>query len=185
MTLTAGNVEAMADVADSLRVPFDWLNALVKFETAGTYDPQIKNPNSSARGLLQFTDAAARGLGFASSLDLVTRYPDFTEQIRGPVAAYLSAAAPFSDFQNFTMAVFYPAYRNKPAGTLFPPAVVAANPGIETPEDYMALVTRGADWETREITLPEIAIKGTGPAVALAGVGFFGLLLLLAPRRKK
>jgi len=35
----------------------------MSFETAGTFNPAIKNPGSSATGLIQFMDATAKGLG--------------------------------------------------------------------------------------------------------------------------
>ena len=50
-------------VADRLRVDPAHLLAVIHFESAGTFDPSIKNPHSSATGLIQFLDATARELG--------------------------------------------------------------------------------------------------------------------------
>lgn len=40
----------------------DWLPTCIAFETAGTFDPGVKNPHSSATGLIQFMDATCEEL---------------------------------------------------------------------------------------------------------------------------
>lgn len=116
----------------------DDLNALIAFES--NYDPQAKNPYSSARGLLQFTNAAAQDLGYKNSTDLIAKNPTFTTQIKNAVIPYLSRYAPFSSQQSLYMSVFYPAARDWPPSTVFPPNVQAANPGIKTISDYIKKV---------------------------------------------
>ncbi len=44
-----------------------WLMACMAFETGRTFSPSIKNPGSSATGLIQFMDATARGLGTSTA----------------------------------------------------------------------------------------------------------------------
>jgi len=135
--------EIIQEVAKFLRVSnWRWLYNLINFETAGTFSPVIKNPNSSARGLIQFLDSTARNLGFSSSLDLVTKYPSFESQIWGPVVQYLKPFAPFPTEQSLYMAVFRPANRNSSLDTLFPEAVRKANPGINTVGDYVSKINR-------------------------------------------
>jgi spore coat assembly protein SafA len=41
----------------------EFIMATMSFETGGTFSPSIKNPGSSATGLIQFLDSTARGLG--------------------------------------------------------------------------------------------------------------------------
>lgn len=118
------------------------LHNLISFETADTFDPSIKNPYSSARGLIQFTDATARGMGYADSAALVASYPTFSAQLNGPVIKYLSQYMPFESRQALYMAVFYPAARNWPESRPFPENVQKSNPGIETVSDYISLVER-------------------------------------------
>lgn len=115
-----------------------WLYDLINFESG--WNPQAKNPLSSARGLIQFVDSTARGLGLEDSADLVSKYPDRISQLRGPVYNYLSAYTPFTTKQSLTMSVFYPAYRSVDPDTVFPDSVLRVNPGINTPADYMNFV---------------------------------------------
>jgi hypothetical protein len=46
--------------------PLDLLE-VIYLETAGTFDPAIKNPTSSATGLIQFTEATAKSLGTSTA----------------------------------------------------------------------------------------------------------------------
>lgn len=41
----------------------NWYMACMAFETGETFSPSIKNPGSTAVGLIQFLEATARGLG--------------------------------------------------------------------------------------------------------------------------
>lgn len=118
------------------------LHNLISFETAGTFDPTIKNPNSSARGLIQFTDSTARDLGYNSSLDLVSRNPTFSGQLSGPVVSYLKKYSPYGSRQALYMAVFYPKYMYELPSKEFPENVQAVNKGIKTIADYVSLVER-------------------------------------------
>lgn len=45
----------------------DWFMACMAFETGRTFSPEVKNPNSSATGLIQFMDATAIELGTTTS----------------------------------------------------------------------------------------------------------------------
>jgi len=113
----------------------DDLNALIAFES--NYDPQAKNPLSSAKGLLQFTNATARTLGYADSTDLINKNPDFSSQIQNAVIPYLKLYAPFPTQQSLYLSVFYPAARDWQPHAVFPANVQAVNPGIKTVQDYI------------------------------------------------
>lgn len=132
-----------------------WLDGLIAMES--NHEPQIVAHypyNQSrldsgrdtvplyAKGLIQFIDSTAKALGFADSTDLITKLPDYESQMFGAVVPYLKQYAPFPTEQSLYLAVFYPAYRDKPANTLFPDSVRSANPGINTPADYVALVNK-------------------------------------------
>jgi hypothetical protein len=62
----------------------DWLMACMAFETGRTFSPSVRNPSSSATGLIQFMAATARNLGTTTAalarmtaveqLDWVERY---------------------------------------------------------------------------------------------------------------
>lgn len=61
-------------VSNKFEINPEDLLAVMAIETAGTFRPDIKNPNSSATGLIQFTEATAKELGTTTaSLALMTR----------------------------------------------------------------------------------------------------------------
>lgn len=114
------------------------LNALINFES--NYNPKAANPNSTAKGLLQFTSGTARDLGYTDSSDLIAKNPTFSSQIKNAVIPYLSKYAPFPTQQSLYMSVFYPAARNWQPEQLFPVNVQLLNPGIKTVKDYVSKV---------------------------------------------
>lgn len=135
--MTDLQLKALKEVSESLGISQETLYNLINFETAGTWNPQIKNKYSSARGLLQFTDATARSLGYKDSLDLVTKNNSIESQLYFPVLKYLSQFKPFPTNQSLYMAVFYPAARNWNPNKAFPEKVQKVNPGIKTVQDYI------------------------------------------------
>jgi hypothetical protein len=132
--LSAKENQALNTIAADLGTTPAALSALINFESG--FNPKAKNPYSSARGLIQFTDQTARGLGFRDSLDLVTRFSTIEKQLV-LVHKYLKKYAPFRDDQALFMAVFYPAARDWPISREFPDFVQAVNPGIKTVLDYV------------------------------------------------
>lgn len=139
LKLSQSEIETLLEISSALGVDPGWLYSLIDFESK--WDPLARNPISSARGLIQFTDTTTKRMfGFADADNLVAEYPDRISQLRGPVYKYLSVYAPYPTQQSLTMAVFYPAYRNVPPDTVFPDTVLNNNPGIRTPLDYMKKV---------------------------------------------
>lgn len=132
--------DIIKDVASRLGVRWEYLDALINFETMGTYDPFIKNPYSSARGLIQLTNAPAFDLFNMDSLAVVTKYSDFESQMNNVVFRYLRQYMPFPTKQSLYMAVFYPAFRYVPENTVFPESIQKVNRGIKTVRDYIDYV---------------------------------------------
>jgi hypothetical protein len=137
-------------VSTALNVPAEWLYRLVQFESgwepqkraymplnaaAIKRDPKIKP--IYAEGLVQFTPDTARMLGFKDAHDLVTRQPTIETQLPGAVLDLLSRYKPFPTEQSLYLSIFYPAARNWPPNQMFSDSVRAANPGINTPQDYV------------------------------------------------
>lgn len=137
--LTSSVAQKLLEISERLGVNYSDLISLIQFESG--FDPQAKNPYSSARGLLQFTDATARSLGFEDSLHLVTAHPTVEDQLQ-IVEEYLVQFYPFTDKQDLYMSVFYPKFRNVDPGTVFPDSVQAVNPGIVTVQDYVDKVEK-------------------------------------------
>jgi hypothetical protein len=153
--------------ANRLNIPPEWLSALIHFETGGTYDPAVKNPASSARGLIQVTDGTARDMFDATdSLSLVREYNTFETQMNAVVYPYLEKYGPYTDFQQLCMAVFYPAYRNMPGDTEFPAWVQKVNPGIVTINDYVSRVKkRLGKWPSKPIVSAVMIVAVTAGAI--------------------
>lgn len=136
--LNAEEQKALDSLAAEVGASASDLYWLIEFESG--WNPQAVHPSGQARGLIQFRDSTARGLGFRDAADLVGRFPSRIEQIAGPVRAYLLPYSPLGTQQSTYLAVFYPAYRYADKDKPFPAAVTAANPGIVTVADYVRKV---------------------------------------------
>jgi hypothetical protein len=160
--LTDSERAALIETAETVGANPDSLYRLIQFESA--WNPQAKNPTSSARGLIQFIDSTAADLGFTDSLELVTQFPTIEDQLLGPITTYLVQYGPFDNDQALFMAVFYPAARTWEPDDPFPDWVASANPGIETPADYMQAV-----YAAHPMTPEQIAAAIGLPGAALGG----------------
>jgi hypothetical protein len=120
------------------------LMAVMDFETGGTFSPSVRNPGSSATGLIQFMDATARELGTTTAalarmshvqqLAYVERYLQKRQRERGPLRG----------LGDLYMAVFWPAAVGKPDSTVLfrkGSATYSANRGLDTNGD--GVITRG------------------------------------------
>lgn len=120
-------------IASRQRVPFNHLMAIMDLESAGTFDPAIKNKYGYV-GLIQFGADAARDLGTTTAalqkmtrlqqLDYVEKYFDMWKKRLG--------VDKLNDFVDLYLVVFYPAGvkekdPNKPFAT---PKVETANPAL-------------------------------------------------------
>lgn len=98
--------QKVVEMAERLKVDPNHLMAVMHFETGGTFSPSIKNPMSSATGLIQFLPSTARSLG-TSTAELANMSPerqlDFVERYLAPYAGRMNSV------EDAYMAVFYPA----------------------------------------------------------------------------
>lgn len=92
-------------IAKSLRLDPNWLMAVMAFETGRTFSPSVKNPGSSATGLIQFVSNTAIGLGTTiaklsrmtdiQQLDYVEKYfAQYNKRIAGLGDAYMAVLWP-------------------------------------------------------------------------------------------
>ncbi len=132
--------KALSEVAKALDVDVLDLFNLITFESS--WNPQAKNPLSSAKGLLQFTDSTAQSLGYKDSLDLITKNKTIESQLYFPVLQYLTKYKPFPTKQSLYMSVFYPVARYWPSTKHFPESVKKVNPGITTVQSYIDKVDK-------------------------------------------
>lgn len=173
----SSRAEIITRIAERVGTRPQWLDALINFETAGTYSPTIENRRDpEARGLIQFRNAASRDLGFRDSADLVQTLDTFHNQMYGAVLPYLEMRkkkyGPLDTQHALYMAVFYPRYITEPPDTLFPEHVREANPGIDTPADYIRFVNRRL--KTEFLSFPKILIP---PTVAVGGAAVLWWIL--------
>lgn len=134
---------ALRYVASAVGV--DPLDLAAEIERESRWRPLIKNPTSSARGLIQITDLTAREMGYSrGSIEIIERFPGVECQLRGPVLDYLEMRRPFvaGSLIDLAMAIFYPRARRWPGEREFPAGVQAANKGVITVADYLRPLVR-------------------------------------------
>jgi len=140
--------QKIIEIAGRLQCDPSNLDAVINFETGGTYDVFVKNPLSGARGLIQVTNTTARSeFGVPDSLALSNANPDFNSYMDNVVYPYLAKYKPFRNKQELYMSVFYPAYRRVDPQTRFPADVAMMNPGIRVVQDYINFVDDRVDWK--------------------------------------
>ncbi len=129
------------EIAGNLNIDASWIMAVMGFETGYTFNPGIKNPGSSATGLIQFTSSTAKSLGTSTTalarmsgvqqLDYVEKY---FNQYKGRI----------NNIGDCYMAVFWPAAIGKPDSYVIatsPSQVYNANAGLDVNRD--GTITRG------------------------------------------
>jgi peptidoglycan hydrolase-like protein with peptidoglycan-binding domain len=60
-------LEKVFGISQGLEAIPEYLMAVMGFETGGSYDPAVENPDSSATGLIQFLEDTAEGLGTSTA----------------------------------------------------------------------------------------------------------------------
>lgn len=131
----------LTNVGNRLGIPASWIADVMYIETAGTFSPSIKNPKSTATGLIQFIANTATGLGTTvialarmsniQQLAYVEKY--FRNQTR-------TFGMPKEWFDVYLL-VFYPAWVGKPDTAVMDSASYSGNSFIDTNKDKK--LTRG------------------------------------------
>lgn len=129
------------EIGGNLNIDPSWLMAVMGFETGYTFSSSIKNPGSSATGLIQFVSSTAKSLGTTTAqlarmspvqqLDYVEKY---FNQYKGRI----------NNLGDCYMAVFWPAAIGKPDSYVIatsPSRVYNANAGLDVNRD--GTITRG------------------------------------------
>lgn len=95
------------EVGATLGLDPNWLMAVMGFETRYTFSPAVRNPGSSATGLIQFIEPTARGLGTTTAqlarmtavqqLDFVEAYyRPYASRVRNLGDSYLAVLFPLA-----------------------------------------------------------------------------------------
>lgn len=174
--LTGDDIAKIKELGDKWGIPFEWLCNLMAHESAGTFNPAIKN-SIGATGLIQFLGNTAKSLGtttsalaalsFQGQLEWVDKYLNSwksTWKKRGLV----TSDKVNDNFQqpDLFMTIFYPAAIGKP-NFQFPSDVSKANGGIKTPMDYARKALDHPPFPLDQVpsTLPEYRKKVSGEDV--------------------
>ncbi len=118
-----------------------WLMACIAFETGRTFSPSVRNPRSTATGLIQFMAGTARALG--TSITALSRM-DAVEQLAWVEKYFQAQADRIHTLDDLYLAILWPAAVGKPASHLLWPIGVpayAANRGLDANRD--ARITKG------------------------------------------
>lgn len=155
--VSKNDLKKLMTIADKYGIPFGWLVNLIKHETAGTFNPAIRN-SIGATGLIQFmTTIRGKRMYYAKSDETGSvdtnglQQMSFNQQL-DYVDGFLSRnlkrhLTPERKIpNNFTqgdifMTIFYPVSVGKP-DYVFPSDVQRANSGIQTPMDYVERALR-------------------------------------------
>lgn len=152
----AGDTEFLAAnkrAADNLGITEDALLSAISFETVGTFKADIKNPNSTATGLIQFLESTAKDLGTTTkALSKMTR----TEQMKY-VEKYLAPyKGKMKDAGDVYMAIHWPAAIGKDD------SYVMYEEGSKAYRDNKNLDVNGDGTVTRGETLARLASVNGG-----------------------
>lgn len=136
--VTQEEKNAIINFAKRIGMSPEIVTKLIHFETARTMSPSIGN-SIQARGLFQFTNGTAKGLGYRDSLDLITKNPTYESQMNVAYKMY-KPYLPFKSEYEFCMANFLPIGIHKDPNSLLKdvyPQGAKANPGIIRLSDYV------------------------------------------------
>lgn len=130
-------------ISTKLKVNPNFLMMVIFKETGGSFSPSIKNPSSSASGLIQFMEDTAKSLGTTTA---ALRAMSATEQL-DYVYKYLK---PFTGrlktFRDVYLAVFYPSGIGRSSSWKFPSWVYKSNRGIDMNKDGVLTLGEFEKW---------------------------------------
>ena len=134
-------ISEVSRVSQGLGIDQNWLLRIIEFETAGSWDPAVKAPTSSATGLIQFLESTAKDLGTTTAeLAGMTRAQQmkFVEKYLSPYKGRIK------NFGDLYMAVHWPKAVGKSDDYVMYEKgsdAYAANSGLDKNKD--GTVTRG------------------------------------------
>lgn len=128
-------------ISAALNIDPSWLMACMAFETGETFSPSVKNPHSTATGLIQFMSATAKSLG-TTTAELAKMSAE--DQLEYVFQYFKPAKGRLKTLSDVYMAILYPRAIGKPeAFVLFPKGTpaYAVNRGLDFNND--GSITKG------------------------------------------
>ena len=183
--LTGDDISKIKELGDKWGIPFEWLCNLMAHESAGTFNPAIKN-SIGATGLIQFLSDTAKSLGTTTSALASLSFQEQLEWVDKYLNSWKSTWKKRNlmngdkvndNFQqpDLFMTIFYPAAIGKP-NFEFPSSVSSANGGIKTPMDYARKALDHPPFPLDQVpsTLPEYRKTVSGGDVGALPTGTSG-----------
>jgi len=123
----------VTEICSTLGIKEDWLMFVMYFESAGSFEPDKKNPTSGATGLIQFMPTTARALGTTTlSLSKMTN----VEQLDYVLMYLKPYRYRMKSWIDVYLAVFYPKAMGKGDNyTITADIVAKQNPGFDINKD--------------------------------------------------
>ena len=107
-------VQGVDNLAQNIGVEPEDIMTVIGIETAGTFDPAIKNPTSSGTGLIQFMNTTAEGLG-TTTRELARMTAE--EQLEYVGKYFENKKDKINDVGDLYLAIAAPAFLGKPEDT--------------------------------------------------------------------
>ncbi|MFD1632035.1 hypothetical protein [Pseudopedobacter beijingensis] len=124
--------QKLSEMCNRLGVTIDDVASVMWIETGKTFDPKIKNPNSSASGLIQFMEATAKGLGTTTTqLRAMSNIEQLT-YVEKYFKNQINAFGKPKDFFDVYTLVFYPTWLKMADTAQMTISASKANIGIDT-----------------------------------------------------
>lgn len=128
-------IQKVKDISSLLGIPPDWLMIVMDYETAGTFSASIRNPYSSATGLIQFMDATAKDLGTTTAALAAMTNVQQLDWVYKYLAKVQRSYGSFNNLVDVYLAVFYPASIDDGLEYVYPDRVYAVNKGFDLDGD--------------------------------------------------
>lgn len=182
-------VSKVQSIAANLEIEANWLMIVIRFESANTFLPYVKNDASGAVGLIQFLPSTAISLG---TTVLALSKMSAVEQLTYVEKYLLPYKGKMSNLYDVYLAVFAPAYLGRSdAQKVYssPSSAYTANSALDTNKD--GVITIG---EIKKVIAQYIpsgytdgttisAIANNSNLIPIAIIG--GLILLLSTLKRK
>ncbi|MFB2120052.1 transglycosylase SLT domain-containing protein [Parapedobacter sp. 2B3] len=157
--------------ASNLGIRAEWLADIIYLESG--FNPNAKNPNGSASGLIQFIESTAKELGTTTAAIRQMTNVQQLPYVEKYFSNWFSRLGKPKDGFELYVLVFYPAWFNKPDESRLPDNAYKANRSIDA--DGKGFITKGdfRKWYGKRLgkavaTTTTQAIKNIGTFVFIA-----------------
>ena len=105
-------IAKVQEISTKLGINPNWLMAIMNWESARTFSPSVKNPKSTATGLIQFMDFTAKDLG--TTVEQLAR-TSAVEQLDWVYKYYARYRSKLKSYTDLYLTTFYPVAVGKPS----------------------------------------------------------------------